>query len=557
MTWSTVLPNLPSEVLSAAQALTSAASVAREGLQAARVVMQAQTALVNESVGGALSTAQSLLDGAVGALEDAVQSLLGDAGLYVLMVPLPKKGLAYYLPQSLTLPAQAPTGALNARVGREVSQLPSWRRAFDSSELFTGGNAHFLKTVANSITDPGDGCRPQFSRTAYWGYVAVVAGASDISAAMSIAAYVDRLFRREGGSEQLAAGSSDMSLIATGLRARASTQGELVIVEWNPLASRPIGDDWVCAPWKYALIRSESPEAMTARRVLDLFSTVELSEGMAGRFGSKVLKLSTYNGMVNRYVDESEVITNQTYYYHLAVRSRAESPQGERKEWPFDLLSSAVRYRRTSRTAPPGRRGTPPDWYRTPSVLSLIPPLGRLSDQLLEAVGSMRSSSTQALSYGRAALDALDRTIARLGRILSDLEQVLGQLNAIYATPSANVHVLIQQGQGDAMSVVKDLATQMDTLDDPNRPAFDTGDEYVCGMLAIATAPSEAALVPLMTMLQGLFNGSALDPVLAGIESVQGALGVVRTTLTETTPSRTFNEDLTPRPAGQGDFTCE
>jgi hypothetical protein len=60
-----------------------------------------------------------------------------------------------------------------------------------------------------------------------------------------------------------------------------------------------------------------------------------------------------------------------------------------------------------------------------------------------------------------------------------------------------------------------------------------------------------------MAMLQGLFNGSALDPVLAGIESVQGALGVVRTTLTEPTPSLTFNEDLTARPAGQGDSTCE
>lgn len=557
MPWTKTLPTLPSEVLGAAQALTSAASLAREGLQAARVVMQVQTALVNETLGGALGTAQAVLDGAVGALEEAVQGLLGDTGLYVLMVPLPKKGLAYYLPQALIVPEQAPTGALNARVGPEVSQLPSWRRAFDSSQLFTGGNAHFLKTVANSITDPGDGARPQFTRTAYWGYVALVAGASDISAAMTTAAYVDSLFRRDGGAETLASGSSDMSLIPTGLRARASTQGDLVVVEWNPIPSRPIGDGWSCSPWKYALIRSESPEAMTARRVLDLFASVELTEGMTGRFGSKVLKLATYNGLVHRYVDESEITPNQTYYYHLAVRTRAEGPDGERKPWPFDLLSSAVRYRRAPRSSPPGRRGTPPDWYRTPSVLSLIPALGRLSDQLLEAIGSMRSSSTQAISYSTAALEALDRTLGRLGVIISDLELVIGQLNSVYSTPSANVHVILQQGQGDAMSVVRDLATQLDVLDDPNRPDFDTGDEYVCGLLALGTAPSEAALAPLMAMLNSLFNGSALDPILAGIESVQGAVGVVQTTLTEPTSSNTFNEDLSPRPAGQGDFTCE
>ena len=106
--------------------------------------------------------------------------------------------------------------------------------------------------------------------------------------------------------------------------------------------------------------------------------------------------------------------------------------------------------------------------------------------------------------------------------------------------------------------MIGDLAKALDDTSDAERPSFDTGDEYVCGAMVVVAAPSEDAFLRAWALVELLFGpADAEDPVVAGVRSVEAEIARAAVVLTNPEPSRTFNEDMSPRPAGQGDASCE
>lgn len=558
MVWGRAFPTFPTEVAEAASTLNESLATAREAVRAARLVVAAKTALATTQGVGASDLGAAALEGLVTAARTAVDALLDDVGAHVLLVPLPKKGLAYALPDAMSVPSSAPAGALASALGRETASLPVWQRAFAPESLFVGGNAHFLKTVAEATTDAGDGDRPTFGRDTYWGYVALLGGSTDLGAATTLATYAVQLFGSSRRAADVTATRGDADLVASGLAVRPGPRGGTLALEWQPVDARPLDDGWTAVPVAYAVIRSERPEAMTARSVLDLFSTVELREGLAGRHGAQVLKVARYNPVVHRYVDESSLTPNQAYYYHVAVKTRLDGPGGRREERPYALLSASVRYRPAPREVPQGRHGTPPDWWRSPSVVRVVPAFGRLLDRVNAAIDSASAAVTRVTGISQASLAALDRLIAKLDRLVGEIDVVVGQIQAAYTTPSANIHVTLRTGKGSVTGMIGDLAKALDDTSDAERPSFDTGDEYVCGAMVVVAAPSEDAFLRAWALVELLFGpADAEDPVVAGVRSVEAEIARAAVVLTNPEPSRTFNEDMSPRPAGQGDASCE
>lgn len=558
MSWGRVFPAFPTEVADAATTLSESLAAAREAVRAARLVVATQTALASATAAGATDLGTAALEGLVTAARAAVDALLDDVGAYVLAVPLPKKGLAYALPEAMSAPSSAPAGALASALGRETASLPVWQRAFAPEALFVGGNAHFLKTVAEATTDAGDGDRPSFGRDSYWGYVALVGGSTDVGAATTLATYAVQLFGSSRRAADVPATRGDADLVASGLAVRPGPRGGAVALEWQPVDERALDDGWRAVPVNYAVIRSERPEAMTARSVLDLFASVDLREGLTGRHGARVLKVARYNPVVHRYVDEDTLTPNQAYYYHVAVKTRLDGPGGRREERPYALISTAVRYRPALREAPPGRHGTPPDWWRSPSVVRIIPAFGRLIDRVNAAIDSASAAVTRVTGVSQASLAALDRLIAKLDRLIGEIDAVVGQIQAAYTTPSANIHVTLRTGKGNVTNMIGDLAQALADTSDSERPDFDTGDEYVCGAMVVVAAPSEDAFLRAWALIELLFGpADAEDPVVAGVRSVEDEIARAAVVLTTEEPSRTFNEDMSPRPPGQGDASCE
>lgn len=556
MPWIKAAPTLPQEATGAAQALTGSLSTLHAALSVAKVQLRVSIAQARDGATGALDSAASLLGALTGAVEDGLRSLLDDGGGYLLIVPTPKRGLTGLVQGLVDPPSVLPAGALRNKVPAEVRMTEVWRQAFSPESLFTGGNAHYLQTVAASIYDPGDDSRPRFTDDTRWGYAALLAGASDLAATLTAATYFDRFFGASQGTEALGAARGDGELVGQGLRASASGRGGSVVLTWSPTDPVPLEDGVRLVATHYAVIRSERPQAMSARQALDLFGDRALAEGLEGRFGSKVLKVSTNDGFLHRYVDATELTPNQTYYYHLAVRTRMES-KGVSIDRGYGALSSAARYRPEPQRAG-GRHGAFPDWYRTPSLARLVPGLSRLLDRIQEAVRSAASVGERGVSLAEGAMAQIDRYLGKLDETVTEMDLLLSQINSVFETPDVGVYLTLRQGQGNAASFLSDLGRALSDPGDANRPPFDTGDEYTTGAIVLVAAPSEAAFLRAWTMLELLFGPATEDdPVVAGVRAIQAGIEATLPTETPAVPSNTFNADMTPRAPGRGDASCD
>lgn len=560
--WVALTPSLPPGLTEAAQGLRTGFQAFEAQLAVLKVQRQVALALARTEATGAIDAVRSGLSAVTGAVRSGLNALLDDAGAYVLLVPLPKKGLGYLLAGSDAAPS-TPTGALSTEVPQAVRELPAWREAFSPARLFVGGNAHFLKTLGEALFDAKDPNRPKLQSATYWGYAAVVAGSTDLGAAMALATYFAQFAdKKQQGSGGLSPTRGAGDILASGVRASPSGRARLCVLDWSPIRSRPIDSTgWTAVPVEYAIIRSTGLEAATARAVLDLLPSALPTEGMTGRYGSKVLRVVLSDGIIRRYVDEETLDPATTYYYHVAVRSKLVPPGDSSDEevvQPYTLLSSPARYRPQADRNGDARGGNPPDWYRTPSVARLLPPFDKLIDRALEALASAEAVTADGLDFGDTVISAIDSQIARLQRIEEEIQTLVGQLVNLYAVPNAGVHLCLRTGQGNASTILADLATAMSNRDDPDRPPFDAGSEYVVGIVALVAAPSEAEFLKAWALLKLLFGGSSdVDPQLAGVQSVPESTPEPAPPPDDPAPGVTFNEDMTPRPPGSGDASCD
>jgi len=304
-------------------------------------------------------------------------------------------------------------------------------------------------------------------------------------------------------------------------------------------------------PTDYAVIRTEGAESLSARRVLDLFAGIELREGMRGRAEAVVLKVARHDGILRRYVDESSLDPDKTYYYFIAYKGRLEGPEGRRQAYP-------ARMRRTPRAIRRTRHGVAPDWVRTPSVASIIPGLNALIGQVLGAIESATRTAEDAGSLASTTLAALDAEIARVTKVVGDLDLILNQLDQVYATPDANIYVTLRSGRGGVAAMLADLTNALQDPTDPDRPPFDSGEEYVTGALVVVAAPSETQFLAIWALLRMLFEEDEADPVVAGVTAFPAAPTTPATTaLTPESASVTFDQSLNPRAPGEPDASCE
>lgn len=542
MTWNQLTPPIPNEVTDVGTSLSTALEGFRAQLQVARAELLAASALP-ASASGTLDLVQGLLDTLGRAIEGAINGLLDDLGCYVLLIPLPKKGLGDFLPESqwltLTEAAQAPSDLA-------TMSGTTWLQAFDRTSFLSGGNAHILRTLTESLYDPGDGSRPQFSADTSWGYCLMVSGATDLTGALGVAAYFDRLIPELKGSGQVSATRGWTDIVVRSVQANPSARGNHVSVTWEPPDARGLDDgQWRAVPTRYAVIRSDQTQAASARRVLDLFSSRNLVTGLMGAHGAVVLDVNDYDGLIERYLDTSPRDWGTTYCYHVAIDVRVERVEGPEQNYQtgFTLLSSPAFWREEPRRRTNLRLGKPPDWGRSPSVAQTFPALDRLLDRVLETGRDIGLGATRARSISDAALAAFDRKLRKLTSIADELDAIVRQLSAVFETPDAGIHVTLRSGRGNHQSFLKDVAEALDDLSDPERPPFDTGDEYTCGLVLLLATPDQGAFERAWQILALLFSPSTSnDPVVELLDT--------------TTSTITFNDDMSPRP-GRGNSECD
>lgn len=556
-------------------ALTEAGTVIASGLHAVKDAIETTRVTVRTSIANVTSTTDpsvvlfnTLVQGAVTAATEAVDNLLDNAGVYVLLVPLPKKGLTVLLPRDQGAGStflESPVANLlkdpTNTDAETIANTPVWQLAFDPNTVFLGGNAWFLRQLSEALHDKGDDGRPNFESNSVWSYTLLVTGAEDITAVMSAATYFTRLLGIGRSAHELPPDRSAVSLVPQHVQVNPSSRERTAIITWDVVPVSTLLNAFgnaVVAVTHYAVIRSMDFRARLATKVSDLF-TGALEEGKTGAYGSKVVKLAAFDGVTARWADPETLLGGKDYYYHVSFRTELRSTDGEtRTDQGFVDLSSCstIRVDSASRTAPRSA-GNPPDWVRTPSLAQTIPAIGDFIDKIKEYVRSFSSSINSASNYENTFVEFLGREADRYAAKADDLTRYLDRVSAISVLPSAAVGTYVGQGKGGVGAFLGDVAKALSDTTDDNRPAFDNGTEYVTGVVMLAVGPDPAPVQKAFEAFQLFFGSPETDPTLKGIESVNTQLAAQEAALQkEINPPTSFDASMNPTTGPDAGCCC-
>ena len=542
------LPKIPSGLNSAATALASIT----EALVSALNILTSFMGVVAKIPTSLPNPTQIIVSEAVALIEAALAALQNDAGVYVLFVPARRQ---VYIPaivqQALTTIGQ--TSMPVAPVAASLATLQAQVTTADLSTVLsaTGGNSGFARTVLESLVDSGDPNVPALADTdALTGFY-VLAGSSDYSALLGSLTQLASIF---GVRNPMAAVLDAPDLPAPqNLRARATTQGTLLSWTAPEIPTTLVAQGTNALVTQIAFIRSQSPSIMSARTVAEIFGSSTLTAGMTTGVGSQavtVVDVQPYTDYVlnSSYVDTAKLDPGSYYYaatYNLTLGTLAELGSGGGNSLGFQKLSNTSKlYVEAVSTPAKTATSTPPDWYRTPSVISIIPDFSSLLDDLSAATAGF---GTVSIGYGdmmNSQIAFLQKEILAYGQEAEALTAELTRLTSLLSNSSAGLYFRSFSGVGGTPFFAGDLVSSLAPTDtDPGRPPFDNN-EFVGGMVVLASAPTLATLSPVVTLLQQLFGNlspSAADPTATALSAIDHVL--------TTQEAVTFSDALTPTTA--------
>lgn len=532
------LPELPQELVDILDGIKGLAQGATAILQLIEAILEF---IANLSI--PLDPVKALLRAAIELVKAALDALTQDAGAYVLLVPARRKVIVSpVIQQALSVTGLTPVQKTKSYDGVVLeAQLTASNP--EVAEFFkapaSGGNAGFLRTVTESITDLGDLNRPTFDATAYVGGIHVVAGASDYVNLIALISALDAFF-----DPKLSQG-----LAVAGLPVPQNVKGQFVpliggtgaLLSWDaqPRTVTIPALSSGCFVTQVAIIRSTDPKVIRATTPQSLFGTLQLTKGMKTGDGKTevvdiVDALPLFPSAPSTYQDFTALTQGTTYYYLAAYNlkmgplDKFEKADVYYKDIGFHRLSNVCIVTPQAKTAKSGR-GKPPDWVRTPSLVDVFAPLGdaieflyAILKQFEAGLSANLDALKQYILFIQGEIKKLSAIVDRITAIINLLKSILGQ------TPEVGVYARSYFGIGGVNFMLADLAKSLaPSNDDPLRPPFDRGDEFVTGVVLLVGGPSEAIVTPLITALNallGLRGPSVPDALAAAIASVDAVL---------------------------------
>lgn len=525
--WVSLQASTPTALTTLGQTISTGVNALKTLLEAVQTQARINRALLTDPRGPTLALANQAVQVAVTAADQIVTSLLDGVGVYCLLIPIPKKGMVSLLADSS--PGQAGSNFIEAPLiptlnQSAVGRFTLFQDLINPENLLSGGNAYFLRTVFEAMFDSGDSSRPRMQPTDSFVYALFVAGAEDLALVLPTANYLDRFL---GGRSRLPANRGTTNFIPNNIRASLTGRQRTASLEWDYLPPGRVlasYDQTRVIPIEFAIIRSTDFRMSTAPNVAELFGNTSLTKGQQGRYGSTVVDVISYDGIRTRWTDTLALTPNVDYYYRVAFRSRVTSPSTEvaSVDLPYDLMSPASSVRSTRRSPAAVTHGKPPDWARSPSVAAMFPAIEEFLDNMRERLRTFGASTQSASDQFDGYLSALQREIDRYTEIATDALLTTQNLTRIFSLPTsaAGLAMKVSMGSGGFDGFSTQLFQDFSDYSDPNRPAFDTGGEFVTGAIVLAFGPDLAAIASQFDFLTALFGGTPSTEVQTGIDSV-------------------------------------
>lgn len=488
------------------QAVTSVLTLVKTALEALSAVQLARVDLT-----------QLAITAAVTAIDQALKSLEGSTGVYLLLAP-PRRRVVIPTAVQAALDAVGlpgiPAGKVN--LGALELQTQALKQGLDPNAVAflqrslgaTGGSAGFLRTVLDSLTDTGDLSRPQLAATDAVAGGLLLSGAPDYATLLSFLLAMDSLVGPGRPASALNAPDlptpQDLKVQKNAAGAQLSWKPQTAFVTIPALAMNVFVTE-------VAVIRSTDASLMWARSPADVFGTTKLTEGLK-QGNAEVIKIRNNVAGLSTYLDETIPLENTPVYYALSFHyvGLDDADKG------FGPLSNAVKLvYGTARAGSRSGNSVPPDWVRMPRAIDLIPGMAKVFDKIRSATTTFSGASLGADTSLKAYTAFLEQLITQYSGYMTTATNAVAQLSALSATNfTAGAGLYSFAGVGGNGYLVKAITEGVSQLTFPE-------DSFVGGAVIMVAGPSPAVVAPVWAIIEMLLAPGGEDNVitaaLAGI----------------------------------------
>ncbi len=530
----------PNEMRKAADAVSDLNDQIAQGLAIVKSALEFAAAVAAVASADPLELA---LREAIAQIEEFIDGILEGTTAHALMVPIQKQfyGIGDPIPPTDKDPTSltpsfdqlAEDGGYPQRVIQDIT--PETISFVNNSTTALGGNAGYWRVVALSLQDEGDFAKPIFPANFAVAGTAVIFGSESLTGLYRIIAILNKLLHMGLRADM----SSRSQPRANNLTARIMpipTEGRIgVQLDWTPvppLLIKPLFSSEKAIITEIFVIRSTNPLLRERFAWGNVFPAEPGDSDLPETLDTKVIARLRNDGFIARYVDtDSTLEISKPYYYTLSVRYRI----GDVFQ-PMSQFSNTVRvfYDGIPHTT---RLSVPPDWFATPSLVQLFPPLQSLSSKIKLYVEGLL---TRTVSNNGIA-DLIKQTVTQIGLLLDQANAVAADLNAIEdllrslaAENGTGIYTTnIEVASGGMSAWMGQLATRLSDPADPTRPPFDNG-ELTAGFVIVAGAPNLPRLAKFRALLALLFGKGSDNPYKQAVDSLPDPLPLASTGATTT-----------------------
>jgi hypothetical protein len=552
----------------------------KEALQTYKTLLQTTIAQQNDPQTATQNAVNQAIKEGVAAAKELINQIMLSTGCYVLLVPLPKKTLIR--PELLNStdkaglsPSYFPAGPffkdMNETTRQDLYNKIDFRYIFSPDASNIGGNMYLIKTVIESMYDGGDINRPRWQGKMYWGYGTVVIGGIDYSQVANLIVYLDKIFsgvtRNNNGSLDRGQTSYVPSNITVRIAYAEGVNNPHVIISWPPVSPKknlPSFNSSRLIPIRMAIIRSTNFQICNAKLITDLFNTADIKENDTGTYGSTVITEGRFDAITSSFIDYTELVEGTTYYYIVTFKTKLITADST-IESPYHILSSIGQIKYSAKNTSTLSPSKPPDWIRTPSIASIIPPLAQAVYEITLLLDKLVAGSQSYVDRRQAYMAFIDEQINRYTTKTLNILNQIQRLLQIFIAPTVLIggHVKIDTNYGTVSEFLTSYINAITDPIDPNRPKYEDGTEYITSLIFLAAAPGPAPVNNLVAACRALFEPLPADsPITTALNTINQNLNTVEQSVIDelagptSITSNTFNPDMTALPIGSPDPYC-
>lgn len=481
---------------------------------------------------------EATLNATIRELQNTLEGLVKNTSAHAILIPIHKQPFGLGVrPDKDSIPETDRPASFDRLVDDGAFSEDAFGDASEASKAFidnsstaVGGNQGFWKTLALSLQDEGDSNRPNFPSNFAVTGVCIIVGATSLQELDGKLNVIKSIFKVNNRTDPFSRSQPSITELNVKVIPDLSESPAKIAVRLSwpsvpPIVAASAFGGELRVIKEIFVIRSTDKKIREQFSWSDVFSRqpLDVSSDLQEEGPTKVIARIKNDGFVQSYIDEDPSLDPTTSYYY-AVLPRYEI---DGTTQPMGNLSPVRRVILSDPQATVNSEA--PDWWASPTLVKMIPSLYKVLQKLEILISKLESRTVS----NSGLLGMINQTIEQLSLLSQQLEDVneeiqstADKLESILSEGTAGIFSTnISVNKGGTSAWIAELAKRLSDPEDSSRPPFDSGHEFVSGLVIMAGAPRPPELNEIKSLLSLLFGSSSQNPLLDAIDSLEKEAG--------------------------------